>query len=57
MAFADWDESCHGPIDDDDTRRAYPDNYTWSCCEASGGAEGCVKSIHTVGSKRQRVST
>ncbi|KAG6860745.1 hypothetical protein C0995_008010 [Termitomyces sp. Mi166 len=41
--FADWDESCHGPMDSSHNRREYPENFKWTCCEGNGRAEGCTK--------------
>ncbi|KAF7327394.1 hypothetical protein MKEN_00317100 [Mycena kentingensis (nom. inval.)] len=38
--FVDWDEDCHGPMDSRANRRDYPENFTWSCCDADGTASG-----------------
>ncbi|CAK5269276.1 unnamed protein product [Mycena citricolor] len=45
--FPDWDEQCHGPMDTQENQQEYPENFDWSCCEAAGDANGCVKSRHT----------
>ena len=45
-AFVDWDENCHGPIDCDENREEYPENFTWSCCDLDGRSEGCEKAEH-----------
>lgn len=55
-AFVDHDEGCHGPMDSADNRRAYPENFDWSCCDATGDAIGCVRGMHEAGRKRRRVS-
>ncbi|KAJ3725676.1 hypothetical protein DFJ43DRAFT_575362 [Lentinula guzmanii] len=45
-SFPDWDEDVHGPIDNEETRRHYPENFIWSCCQADGNSEGCVHGVH-----------
>lgn len=45
-AFVDWDEDCHGPMDTSENRRQWPENFTWSCCEEDGTAEGCEVGEH-----------
>nr|GAT52468.1 predicted protein [Mycena chlorophos] len=52
--FVDWDEDCHGPMDTDENRRAYPENFTWGCCESDGTAEGCVTGKHRPQSNKKR---
>ncbi|KAG7090026.1 hypothetical protein E1B28_011647 [Marasmius oreades] len=44
--FVDWDEDVHGPIDCEKTRKEYPANFSWSCCEEDGVSSGCVKTVH-----------
>jgi hypothetical protein len=41
----DHDEGCHGTIDSNSMRREFPEGFTWSCCGASGDAQGCVKGV------------
>ncbi|KAJ4493076.1 hypothetical protein C8J55DRAFT_556046 [Lentinula edodes] len=45
-SFPDWDEDVHGPIDAEETRREYPENFMWSCCKEDGESEGCVHGAH-----------
>ncbi|KAE9402516.1 hypothetical protein BT96DRAFT_548543 [Gymnopus androsaceus JB14] len=45
-SFADWDEEVHGPIDADDTRREFPENFLWTCCQEDGVSVGCVNGLH-----------
>ncbi|KAK7032773.1 hypothetical protein R3P38DRAFT_770695 [Favolaschia claudopus] len=53
--FVDWDEDCHGPMDCDENRRQFPENFLWSCCEADGMSGGCATGKHTpVQHKRRR---
>ncbi|KAF9266381.1 hypothetical protein L218DRAFT_64941 [Marasmius fiardii PR-910] len=44
--FIDWDETVHGYIDCEETRKEYPANFTWSCCGEDGVSLGCVKTVH-----------
>jgi len=44
--FVDWDEACHGPIDTEENRRQYPENFIWTCCDELGIASGCVRDEH-----------
>ncbi|KAI0749516.1 hypothetical protein C8Q80DRAFT_1072529, partial [Daedaleopsis nitida] len=44
--FVDWDENCHGPMDTEENRQQWPENFTWTCCEGSGIAEGCEIAGH-----------
>lgn len=55
-AFADWDEACQGPIDSDESRNTYPENYIWTCCEQTSNSDGCTQSKHVsrASTKRQR---
>jgi len=54
--FPDWDEDCHGPMDSEHNREEYPENFSWTCCNGGGMAEGCVTGKHSVGvNKRRRV--
>ncbi|KZF22543.1 hypothetical protein L228DRAFT_238488 [Xylona heveae TC161] len=47
--FADHDENIHGDIDSDFCKEAYPEGYTWSCCDGEGiYSEGCHKGKHDV---------
>jgi hypothetical protein len=36
----DWDEDCHGTMDDDANRREYSEGFIWDCCEKRGGGQG-----------------
>ncbi|KAJ8072016.1 hypothetical protein AAF712_009643 [Marasmius tenuissimus] len=45
-AFVDWDEEVHGPMESEETKREYPENYTWTCCKEDGVSTGCVKTKH-----------
>ncbi|KAK0470257.1 uncharacterized protein EV420DRAFT_1663740 [Desarmillaria tabescens] len=56
-SFVDWDEDYHGPMDTLANRRAYPENFIWTCCEENTGSEGCVIQEHmpAVPRKRQRL--
>ncbi|KAG7444752.1 uncharacterized protein BT62DRAFT_981521 [Guyanagaster necrorhizus] len=55
--FVDWDEDCHGPMDTLANRRAYPENFLWTCCEENTGSGGCVIQEHmpAVPRKKQRL--
>ncbi|KAF7547846.1 hypothetical protein G7046_g8877 [Stylonectria norvegica] len=44
--WIDWDERCHGPEDSEENREAYPDGFTWTCCDKEGGSSGCAKGRH-----------
>ncbi|KAK0648528.1 hypothetical protein B0T16DRAFT_491305 [Cercophora newfieldiana] len=45
--WADHDEDCHGTIDSDFCRKAYPGGFVWDCCDAHGDEEGgCRMSRH-----------
>lgn len=44
--FVDHDENCHGPMDSEDNRRDYPENFIYSCCDEDGQAEGCQTGRH-----------
>ncbi|KDQ59083.1 hypothetical protein JAAARDRAFT_651962 [Jaapia argillacea MUCL 33604] len=57
-SFVDWDEDCHGPMDTPSNRRSFPENFTWSCCEADGTTAGCVRGEHIPqgGRKKRRIS-
>ncbi|KAJ7056705.1 hypothetical protein C8F01DRAFT_1086991 [Mycena amicta] len=52
--FVDWDEDCHGPMDSRGNRRDYPENFTWSCCDADGTAPGCVNGRHRAKAHKKR---
>lgn len=57
--FVDWDEDVHGPMDSQENRRQYPENFVWSCCEKDGLVEGCTTGTHISNpfhaAKRQRL--
>jgi hypothetical protein len=54
--FDDWDEGCHGPIDTEHTRKEFPENFSWTCCNSDGTTEGCVTGHHSPAvHKKQRV--
>ncbi|KAJ7183250.1 hypothetical protein C8R46DRAFT_885022 [Mycena filopes] len=54
--FLDWDEHCHGPMDSAHSREEYPENFSWTCCNGDGTAEGCVDGKHRIGThKKQRL--
>ena len=44
--FVDHDERCHGPMDTEQNRIDYPENFTWSCCEGDGLSDGCQTGRH-----------
>ncbi|VDC04097.1 unnamed protein product [Peniophora sp. CBMAI 1063] len=47
--WADWDEDVHGPMDTDEHREEWPENFTWTCCGRAGDdASGCEEGPHTV---------
>ncbi|KAJ7039694.1 hypothetical protein C8F04DRAFT_949746 [Mycena alexandri] len=52
--FLDWDEDCHGPMDSAHDRDEYPENFSWSCCNGDGMAEGCVNGQHSVAVHKKR---
>ncbi|KAB5575651.1 hypothetical protein GE09DRAFT_1281479 [Coniochaeta sp. 2T2.1] len=54
--WADHDEKCHGTIDTDEMRKAFPDGFIWDCCGESGdGKRGCEYARHeAIGSKRRK---
>ncbi|KAF8207041.1 hypothetical protein K438DRAFT_1576887 [Mycena galopus ATCC 62051] len=52
--FPDWDENCHGPMDSEINREEYPENFSWSCCNGDGLAEGCVAGHHTLAVHKKR---
>ncbi|THU83158.1 hypothetical protein K435DRAFT_434090 [Dendrothele bispora CBS 962.96] len=56
-SFVDWDEEVHGPIDCEETRRQFPENYSWTCCKQDGESHGCVHGLHepALPSKKQRL--
>ncbi|EEB87969.1 hypothetical protein MPER_14459, partial [Moniliophthora perniciosa FA553] len=31
-----WDEDCHGPMDTEENRKEFPENFKWSCCNEDG---------------------
>ena len=46
--WADWDEDVHGPMDTDQNREEYPENFEWTCCgEAGDNESGCEDCPHT----------
>ncbi|EIW57356.1 uncharacterized protein TRAVEDRAFT_125706 [Trametes versicolor FP-101664 SS1] len=45
-SWADWDENVHGPMDTEENRIQFPDQFTWSCCERDGTQPGCVQDEH-----------
>lgn len=46
--WADWDEDVHGPMDTDEHREEWPENFTWTCCEKAGDDYGCEVGPHSV---------
>lgn len=56
----DWDENCHGTIDND-LFDEYPEGFKWNCCNEVGNEEGCVNGPHEVDetykpeAKKQRI--
>ena len=51
----DWDEDCHGRMDDQEDE--YPEGFIWTCCEQSGDCDGCQTGPHaeeSLSSKRAR---
>ncbi|KAJ3521682.1 hypothetical protein NM208_g13182 [Fusarium decemcellulare] len=46
MRWADHDERCHGTIDSDEMREAYPDGFIWNCCDELGDTTGCTLGRH-----------
>ncbi|OJT04833.1 hypothetical protein TRAPUB_4405 [Trametes pubescens] len=45
-SWIEWDENVHGPMDTEENRRQYPDQFTWSCCDRDGTQPGCVEGEH-----------
>ncbi|KZV65682.1 hypothetical protein PENSPDRAFT_689669 [Peniophora sp. CONT] len=46
--WADWDEDVHGPMDTDEHREEWPENFTWTCCGRAGDDEsGCEEGPHS----------
>ncbi|KAF7773193.1 hypothetical protein Agabi119p4_5360 [Agaricus bisporus var. burnettii] len=54
--FADHDEDVHGPMDTEENRAAFPENFIWTCCDATGNGQGCVQGDHqpSTGSRKRR---
>jgi len=44
--WADHDEDCHGPIDNESNREEYPEGFIWTCCDKNGEVEGCKIGRH-----------
>ncbi|KAK7535850.1 uncharacterized protein J3D65DRAFT_626472 [Phyllosticta citribraziliensis] len=44
--WADHDEDCHGPIDDEENKVNFPEGFVWSCCEGQADSEGCKTGWH-----------
>ncbi|PMD36423.1 hypothetical protein L207DRAFT_637519 [Hyaloscypha variabilis F] len=44
--WADYDEPCHGYIDDLMDELDFQDGFKWSCCDELGDAEGCKWTKH-----------
>ena len=42
--WADWDEDCHGLIEDQEDQ--YPDGFTYTCCSQLGDTKGCQVGTH-----------
>ncbi|KAL0945387.1 hypothetical protein HGRIS_000881 [Hohenbuehelia grisea] len=57
-SFADHDEACHGPMDTEQNRLDFPENFLWTCCDDDGNSEGCVQGFHSSEGlqKRRRVT-
>ncbi|KAH0283665.1 hypothetical protein KCU62_g8875, partial [Aureobasidium sp. EXF-3399] len=45
--WVDWDQRCHGTIDND-LFDEYPGGFKWDCCNEAGNEEGCVNGPHEV---------
>lgn len=43
------------PVDNALNREEYPQNFTWTCCDLDGAADGCVRRLHENSRKRRRV--
>jgi hypothetical protein len=56
-SFADHDEDVHGPMDTEENRANFPDNFIWTCCDGTGSTPGCVQDEHqsSVSRKRRRL--
>ncbi|KAJ6577500.1 hypothetical protein B0H19DRAFT_875417, partial [Mycena capillaripes] len=52
--FEDWDERCHGPMDSEDNRQEYSENFSWTCCNVDGMTEGCVNGKHSPAVHKKR---
>jgi hypothetical protein len=44
--WADHDEDCHGTIDTDEMREAFPGGFVWDCCQRTGEKTGCKRGPH-----------
>lgn len=42
----DWDEKCHGDIENDENWEEWPHLWRWHCCERPGNDGGCKVSLH-----------
>jgi len=47
--FPDHDEDVHGPTDTPENRRAFPERFSWTCCDKDGTDEGCEEGTHEPG--------
>jgi len=53
--WADHDESIHGPVDSDASRKAYPEGFFWNCCGRHGEEdEPCMQGRHVAPSYMKR---
>ncbi|KAI9036442.1 uncharacterized protein KD926_001785 [Aspergillus affinis] len=43
--FVDHDENCHGPMDTEENRMAYPEGFIYECCNGNG-KEPCTTDWH-----------
>ena len=49
--WPDHDEDIHGIIDSEESRKEYPENFTWTCCGRRGDEQGCARSRHSLSRK------
>lgn len=45
-SWADYDESCHGPIDSEEMRSQFAEGFIYDCRDKHGDAEGCTTGRH-----------
>ncbi|KZT73110.1 hypothetical protein DAEQUDRAFT_507068 [Daedalea quercina L-15889] len=44
--WPDHDEDVHGPMDNPQNRRDYPQGFQWTCCKVDGNSAGCTEGTH-----------